>query len=198
MATTFGVVKKTKVEDFDNVRRSGLIAITLEKGDTLNWVQPTTGTDEIIISTAQGQAIHFKESDVRAMGRSAAGVRGIKLKKDDRVIGMDIVIEGQKGNQVLIISENGYGKRTALESYKIQNRGGSGIKTAQVTTKIGKLVEAHIVNTDEIDGDLIITSLQGQIIRIPLASISVLGRATQGVRIMKPSAGDKVAAAAII
>jgi DNA gyrase subunit A len=198
MATTLGVVKKTKIEDFDNVRRSGLIAITLEKGDTLNWVTPTTGTDEIVISTAQGQAIHFKESDVRAMGRNAAGVRGIKLKKDDRSIGMDVVIKGQKGNQVLIISENGYGKRTNLESYKIQNRGGSGIKTAQVTTKIGKLVSAHIVNTDEMEGDLFVTSLQGQIIRIPLKSISVLGRATQGVRLMKPNSGDKVAAAAII
>ncbi|HEX8974808.1 MAG TPA: DNA gyrase subunit A [Patescibacteria group bacterium] len=198
MTTTSGVVKKSKIEDFDNVRRSGLIAITLDKGDTLNWVQPTSGTDEIVISTAQGQAIHFKESDVRHMGRNAAGVRGIKLKKDDKVIGMDVVIKGQKGNQLLIISENGFGKRTDLGSYKIQNRGGSGIKTAQVTTKIGKLVEAHIINIDEIEGDLLVTSEQGQIIRIPLKSISVLGRATQGVRIMKPNSGDKVAAAAVI
>jgi len=198
MTTTRGVVKKTKLEDFDNVRRSGLIAITLEKGDTLNWVLPSTGTDEITISTAGGQAIRFKEADVRAMGRSAAGVRGIKLKGSDLVVGMDIVIKGQKGNQLLIITENGYGKRTDLSAYKIQNRGGSGIKTANITAKIGKLVGAHIINVDEIEGDLFITSLQGQIIRIPLKSISVLGRATQGVRIMKPSAGDKVAAAAII
>ncbi|EKD46403.1 MAG: hypothetical protein ACD_67C00246G0003 [uncultured bacterium] len=198
MTTTLGVVKKTKIEDFDNVRRSGLIAITLDKGDTLNWVQPTTGTDEMIISTREGQAIRFKEADVRAMGRSAAGVRGIKLKNDDKVVGMDVVAKGQKGNQLLIITENGYGKRTDLGSYKIQKRGGSGIKTAKITTKIGKLVGANIINVDDIDGDLFITSLQGQIIRIPLASISVLGRATQGVRIMKPSAGDKVAAAAII
>jgi DNA gyrase subunit A len=197
-ATTAGVVKKTKAEDFDNVRRSGLIAITLDKGDTLNWVLPTTGTDEIVISTSGGQAIRFKESDVRAMGRNAAGVRGIKLKGSDRVIGMDVVIKGQKGNQLLIISENGFGKRTDLSVYKIQHRGGSGIKTANVTAKIGKLVGAHIVNVDEIEGDLIVTSAQGQIIRIPLASISVLGRATQGVRIMRPQAGDKVSAAAII
>ena len=198
MTTIHGVVKKSKIEDFDNVRRSGLIAITLDKGDTLNWVLPSTGTDEITISTAGGQAIRFKEADVRAMGRSAAGVRGIKLKGSDLVVGMDIVIKGQKGNQLLIITENGYGKRTDLASYKIQKRGGSGIKTAQVTAKIGKLVGAHIINIDEIEGDLFITSLQGQIIRIPLKSISVLGRATQGVRIMKPSVGDKVAAAAII
>lgn len=198
MTTKQGVVKKTKIEDFDNVRRSGLIAIKLDKGDTLNWVNPTTGTDEVVISTAEGQAIRFKESDVRFMGRNAAGVRGIKLKKDDLVIGVDVVLKGQKGNQILIISENGFGKRTDMQHYKIQHRGGSGIKTAKVTAKIGKLVGANIVNVDDIEGDLIITSLQGQIIRIPLKSISVLGRATQGVRIMKPQAGDKVAASAIL
>jgi DNA gyrase subunit A len=198
MTTKQGVVKKSKIEDFDNVRRSGLIAINLDKGDTLNWVKPTTGTDEIIISTTAGQAIRFKESDVRSMGRGASGVRGIKLKKDDLVVGMDAVLKGQKGNQLLIITENGYGKRTDLKFYKIQRRGGSGIKTAQVTTKIGKLVGANIVNIDDMEGDLIVTSEQGQIIRLPLKSISVLGRATQGVRIMRPGAGDKVAASAAI
>ena len=196
--TTAGVVKKTKVEDFDNVRRSGLIAISLDKGDTLNWVQPTTGTDEVVISTSGGQAIRFKEGDVRAMGRNAAGVRGIKLKDSDRVVGMDVVIKGQKGNQLLVITENGFGKRTDLSSYKIQHRGGSGIKTAKITAKIGKMVGANIVNIDDIEGDLIVTSAQGQIIRIPLKSISVLGRATQGVRIMRPQPDDKVSAAAII
>ena len=196
--TTAGVVKKTKVEDFDNVRRSGLIAISLDKGDTLNWVQPTTGTDEVVISTSGGQAIRFKEGDVRAMGRNAAGVRGIKLKDSDRVVGMDVVIKGQKGNQLLVITENGFGKRTDLSSYKIQHRGGSGIKTAKITAKIGKMVGANIVNIDDIEGGLIVTSAQGQIIRIPLKSISVLGRATQGVRIMRPQPDDKVSAAAII
>ena len=196
--TTAGVVKKTKVEDFDNVRRSGLIAITLDKGDTLNWVLPTTGTDEVVISTSGGQAIRFKESDVRAMGRNAAGVRGIKLKANDKVVGLDIVLKGQKGNQLLVITENGYGKRTDLGSYKIQHRGGSGIKTAKITSKVGRMIGANIVNVDDIEGDLIVTSAQGQIIRIPLASISVLGRATQGVRIMRPQTGDKVSASAII
>jgi DNA gyrase subunit A len=132
------------------------------------------------------------------MGRNASGVRGIKLKNNDRVVGMDVVLKGQKGNQLLIITENGYGKRTDLSAYKIQHRGGSGIKTAKVTAKIGKLAGANIVNVDEIEMDLFITSAQGQIIRIPLNSISVLGRATQGVRIMKPNAGDKVSASAII
>lgn len=198
MTTKKGVVKKTKLEDFENVRRSGLIAIKLDLGDTLGWVRATTGSDESVITTADGQAIHFRESDVRSMGRSAAGVRGIKLKKDDAVVGMDRVLKKQKGNQLLIISENGFGKRTDLGQYKIQKRGGSGIKTSKVTAKTGKLVGANIVNIDNIEGDMIITSAQGQIIRIPLKSIPVLGRATQGVRIMRPQAGDTVSAAAVL
>ncbi|MCX6765421.1 MAG: DNA gyrase subunit A [Candidatus Moranbacteria bacterium] len=198
MTTEHGIVKKIHLSDFDNVRRSGLIAIKLEKQDTLGWVKATTGTDEIVITTSHGQAIHFKESDVRPMGRNASGVRGIKLRKDDLVVGMNAVLKGQKGNQLLIISENGFGKRTDLRSYKVQRRGGSGIKTAKVTTKTGKLVGANIANVDDIEGDMIITSEKGQIIRIPLKSISVLGRATQGVRIMRPEAGDKISAAAVL
>ncbi len=198
MTTETGTVKKVKIEDFENVRRSGLIAINLDKGDTLGWVKPTTGTDEIVITTAQGQAIHFRETDVRAMGRNASGVRGIKLKKDDKVVGMDSVLKNQKGNQLLIISENGFGKRTELKFYKIQKRGGSGIKTSSVTVKTGKLVAAKVVNVDDIEIDMLITSAQGQIIRIPMKSVSVLGRATQGVRIMKPGSGDKISAMAIL
>jgi len=198
MTTENGTVKKVKIADFENVRRSGLIAINLDKGDTLGWVKPTTGTDEIVITTAQGQAIHFKESDVRAMGRNASGVRGIKLRKDDKVVGMDSVLKNQRGNQLLIISENGFGKRTELKFYKIQKRGGSGIKTSSVTAKTGKLVAAKVVNIDDIEIDMLITSAQGQIIRIPLKSVSTLGRATQGVRIMKPSAGDKISAMAVL
>ena len=132
------------------------------------------------------------------MGRTAAGVRGIKLKKDDKVVGMDVVFKNQKGNQLLIISENGYGKRTDLKQYKVQKRGGSGIKTANVTAKTGKLVGANIVNVDDIEADLIITSEKGQIIRIPLKDVSVLGRATQGVRVMRPQAGDKVSATTVL
>lgn len=198
MTTEGGNVKKCKIEEFDNVRRSGLIAIKLDKGDTLGWVCPTTGTDEVVITTGGGQAIHFKETDVRPMGRNAAGVRGIRLKKEEKVVGVDTVFKGQKGNQLMVITENGYGKRTDLKQYKIQKRGGSGIKTASVTTKTGKLVGANVVNVDDIERDLIITSEQGQIIRIPLKSIPVLGRATQGVRIMKPTAGDKISASAVL
>ena len=198
MATEGGVVKKTRLEDFENVRRSGLIAIKLDKGDALGWVKQTTGTDEIVMTTAQGQSIHFREGDVRAMGRGAAGVRGVKLKKEDRVVGMDVVFKNQKGTQLLVITENGYGKRTDLRAYKIQRRGGSGIKTINLTTKTGKIVGAFIVNADDQDSDFITTSEKGQIIRIPLKSISILGRATQGVRIMKPQSGDHVAAAAVL
>jgi len=198
MATENGTVKKTTLEEFDNVRRSGLLAIKLEKGDALRWVGATTSSDEIVIATRNGQAIRFKESDVRSMGRSATGVRGIKLRKDDLVIGMDVTFKGQKGNQLMIISENGYGKRSDLKSYKIQKRGGSGIKTASVTAKTGKLIGANVVNLDALENDLILTSEQGQIIRIPLSSVSALGRATQGVRVMRPQSGDKVSASTVL
>lgn len=198
MTTESGVIKKSKIEEFENVRRSGLIAIKLDKGDTLGWVKPATGTDEVIITTSLGQAIHFKESDVRSMGRNAAGVRGIKLKKGDKVVGMDSTLKSQKGMQLLIISENGFGKRTDIKFYKIQKRGGSGIKTSSVTAKTGKLVAAKVINIDDIEVDILITSAQGQIIRIPLKSISVLGRATQGVRIMKPNPEDKISAATVL
>lgn len=198
MATEAGNVKRVKVEEFENVRRSGLIAINLGKEDKLRWVKLTTGTDEIVMATSGGQAIRFKESDVRAMGRGAGGVRGVRLKKDDRVIGVDAVFKGQKGNQLMVVSENGYGKRSDLKLYKIQKRGGSGIKTASVTSKTGKLVSGRIVNADETESDLFVTSTKGQIIRIPLKSISVLGRATQGVRIMNMKNGDKVGASTII
>jgi len=198
MTTEMGTIKKTPMEDFDNVRRSGLIAIKLAKGDMLKWVEATTGEDEIVITTSKGQAIHFREKDVRPMGRSAAGVRGIKLKKDDKVVGMDAVFKNQKGNQLLIITENGYGKRSDLKQYKVQKRGGSGIKTANVTSKTGNVVGANIVNIDEMEEDLILSSQKGQIIRIPLNSVSVLGRATQGVRVMKPNTGDKVSATTVL
>jgi len=198
MTTKFGTVKKTAVEDFAKVRRSGLIALNLVKDDELRWIAPTTGKDEVIITTAGGQAIHFKETDVRPMGRTAAGVRGVKLRKDDSVVGMDVVLKDQKGNQVLVFSENGFGKRSDLKGYKIQRRGGSGIKTAKITPKTGKLVSAHIVNTDNLDTDMIASSSKGQIIRTPLRSISALGRATQGVRVMRLNQDDKIAATTVL
>lgn len=198
MATAKGTIKKTKLEDFENVRRSGLIAITLEKGDTLGWVSPTTGDDEVVLTTNDGQAIRFKESDVRPMGRNAAGVRGLKLKNVDVLVGMDVVGNGNKDLELLILSQNGYGKRSDLKSYKVQKRGGSGIKTMKVTPKTGKLVGAKVVSMANIEDDLILTSSKGTIIRIPFKSIPKLGRVTQGVRVMKPQAGDSVAAFTVL
>ncbi|MFZ1626808.1 MAG: DNA gyrase subunit A [Candidatus Moraniibacteriota bacterium] len=195
MATTDGTVKKSKLEDFANVRRSGLLAINLEKGDTLNWVAPTTGTDEVIITTESGQAIRFKESDVRAMGRNAAGVRGIKLRTaSDHVVAMDVVAKGTANRELLILSENGYGKRSDLKHYKVQKRGGSGIKTMNVTAKTGKLVGAHITSESDAELDMLVTSEKGIIIRVPFKSVPLLSRVTQGVRVMRPQAGDRVGA----
>ena len=198
MATKTGIVKKVKIKDFENVRRGGLIAIKLKGDDKLKWVKPTTGTDEVSLVTANGQAIRFKEENVRPMGRSASGVRGIKLRKDDLVVGMDVMFKGQKGAELFILTENGYGKKTKMTQYKAQRRGGSGIKTAKITPKTGQIVSAYIVSADDTDSDVIITSANGQIIRTPLGNISTLSRATQGVRIMKPKSGDHLSAATIL
>ncbi len=193
-ATEKGLVKKVKLEAFDNVRRSGLIAIKIRPEDKLIWAKPTSGKDEVQLITRDGQAIRFKEADVRDMGRSAAGVHGIRLKKEDAVIGMGIINSDFK-YQVLSIMEQGFGKRTPLKMYKVQGRGGSGIKTAKVTTKTGKLVNAFVVNTNTMkDRDLIIISEKGQVIRMPYKSVNQTGRDTQGVRLMRlKSKGDKVA-----
>jgi len=199
MTTAGGTIKKSKIEDFDNVRRSGLIAITLDKGDSLGWVKATTGSNTIILATSDGQAIHFKETDVRAMGRGAGGVRGIKLREGDSVVGMDILHTDNKNSELIIITENGYGKRSPVKNYKIQHRGGSGIKTAKITAKIGKIVSAQTIDHGDVeDADVISTSQKGTIIRIPLKSVPVLSRVTQGVRVMRPQAGDHVASFTIL
>lgn len=198
MATERGVVKKTKIEEFLKVRRSGLIAISLEKGDAMRWVKPTNGSNEVILTTLKGQSIRFKETVVRSMGRTAAGVRGIKIKGDDCLVGMDVIFKEQKGAQLLTVMANGFGKRTNIAFYKVQNRGGSGIRTASITTKTGNLVWAKMVTTDDLEEDLIITSAKGQIIRIPMKSIPLLGRSTQGVRIMRPKSGDSISTATVI
>jgi len=200
MITKNGIIKKTALDDFENIRRSGLIAISLKKGDALRMVRKTTGNDEIILVTKKGQSIHFKEKDIRAMGRQASGIRGIRLKKDDEVIGMDVIkIQNPKSkiqNYLLVVTENGYGKRTDVKEYKLQGRGGSGIKTAQATPKTGGLVASMILTGEE--EDLIVISQKGQVIRTKIGTIAKLGRATQGVRIMRLDPGDKVASAACI
>lgn len=219
MITKDGVMKKTLLEDFKNVRRSGLIAISLKKGDALRAVRKTTGEDEIIITTKKGQSIRFQEKEVRSMGRTAAGIRGIRLKKDDEVVGMDVISttklkaqsqQKENGSEkadtqyLLVVMENGYGKRTDVKEYRIQSRGGSGIKTANITAKTGDLVYAKVLGGEE--EDLIVISQKGQIIRTPIDSIAKISRSTQGVRIMRleegdPSTGsgqDKVASAAAL
>ncbi len=196
IVTKDGIIKKTPLDEFKNVRRSGLIAITLKKGDLLRSCQKTTGDDEIILVTKKGQAIRFKEKDIRPMGRQAAGVKGMRLRKGDEVIAMDIVdIKHQKEEKLLVVTEQGYGKRTDLKEYRLQSRGGTGIKAAKVTEKTGNLVASKVLTLEE---DLIVISQKGQVIRTEIKSISVLSRATQGVRIMKLEKGDKVASATCI
>jgi len=196
-ATELGLVKKVEINSFDNVRRSGLIAIKIKQGDRLIWAKPTNGEDEIQLITSNGQAIRFAETDVRDMGRGASGVFGVRLKKDDTVVGMGVIKKAteEKSYQVLSIMAQGFGKRTDLSHYKLQGRGGSGIKTAKITSKTGKLVNAYIVNEQSMqEKDLIIISEKGQVIRLPFKSVNESGRDTQGVRLMRfKNAGDKVA-----
>ncbi|MBI5037395.1 MAG: DNA gyrase subunit A [Candidatus Kerfeldbacteria bacterium] len=189
MVTRNGVIKKVDMEDFKVVRRSGLIAVKLKSNDTLEWVKPSTGGDDILIVTEQGQSIRFREKQLRAMGRNAAGVRAVKLKGTDHIAGMDMITDGKamQNEQLLVVMEKGYGKRTNLSNYRVQGRGGSGIKTAKITPKTGKIVSAFIVNAKLEQEDLIIISDKGQVIRMPLKTVSVLGRATQGVRLMRLS-----------
>jgi DNA gyrase subunit A len=190
MATANGVVKKTSLEDFENVRRNGIIAINLKKGDTLKWVRGSSGNDQIILVTGHGQAIRFKESQLRPMGRSASGVGGIRLKKGDLIVAMDIVKE-KTNNRLLIATANGFAKQTALKEYKVQSRGGSGIKTAKVTLKTGPVVMCKIIDEEK---EAIVLSAKGQIIRTELSNIRTSARATSGVRVMRLKEGDKIVA----
>lgn len=196
MITQNGIIKKTSLEEFKNVRKSGLIAIKLRKGDLLKEVAKSTGQNEIIIATKKGQSIKFKEQDIREMGRPASGVKGISLKKGDKVVGMDVIRSQVEKQYLLVVTENGYGKRTNLEEYRLQGRGGTGIKTAKIISKTGDLVASRVLTGEE--EDLIVISQKGQVIRTKISSIAKLSRATQGVRIMRLDEGDKVASAAFI
>lgn len=198
MTTAHGVVKKTPMKDFMKVRRSGLIAIRLEEKDTLGWVRPTLGDDEIILTTLKGQSIRFSEKDVRSMGRTAAGVRGIRLRQGDEVVGMNVTQKDQKEGELLVIAKKGYGKRSKLSQYKIQKRGGSGMKTANINIKTGDLVWASVVYTEDLSEDLIIMTKKGQVIRIAMKAIPLLSRATQGVRIMRLKSSDELSSATLV
>ncbi|MEI7777101.1 MAG: DNA gyrase subunit A [bacterium] len=191
MVTANGTGKKVKAENFHDVRRSGLIAISLDEGDKLISASFVDKGDEVVIATTKGQSIRFKENDIREMGRTAGGVRAIKISKGDTIIGADVIKKGHANPEILVISEHGYGKKTPLKEYKTQKRGGSGIKTSKVTSKTGNLIASKIV-TEEID-ELVAISKKSQVIRVDLKEIPSLGRQTQGVRIMKLREGDSLA-----
>ncbi|MDO8516135.1 MAG: DNA gyrase subunit A [bacterium] len=196
MVTKQGLVKKTALDDFENIRRTGIIAIALKKGDALKWVHLAGGKDQVMLTTRGGQSIRFKESQIRVMGRGASGVRGIRLKREDVVEGFDVIKEGKdKEGKVLVVMEKGFAKQTALKEYKLQNRGGSGIKTANTTSKTGGLVAARIVTEET---DIFALSAKGQLIRTKLESVRQTGRSAQGVRIMNLNAGDRLAAIVIL
>ncbi|MDE2172753.1 MAG: DNA gyrase subunit A [Patescibacteria group bacterium] len=191
MVTKNGTGKKSSATHFKDVRRSGLIAISLDGGDELISASFVSTSDEILIATRDGQSIRFKEADVREMGRNAAGVRAIKLGKDDAVISADIVSTDAKNPTLFVMSANGYGKKTKLSEYKTQNRGGSGILTMNVTGKTGPLMAAKVVTDDE--EEIVAMSKKSQVIRVDLKEIPTLGRSTQGVRVMKLREGDSLA-----
>jgi DNA gyrase subunit A len=195
MITKQGVAKKVDATAFHDVRRSGLIAIKLQKGDELIAALLVEKGDEIILSSSKGQSIRFKESDIRAMGRSAGGVRGMKLSAGDIIVGADVIKKGIKNQEVLVVSRNGYGKTTPISDYKVQKRGGSGIKTVKVTPKTGALIAAKVISKEEGVGEdeMVIISKKGQVIRTGLAEIPSLSRSTQGVRVMKLRDGDAIA-----
>lgn len=194
MCTKRGVVKKTPFEQYQNLRSNGLITINLDDGDELQWVRMTEGQSEIVISTAQGQAIRFNESEVRPMGRASRGVRGIRLRSDDQVIGMDVVVDG---SSIFVISKYGYGKRTKVSQFSPHARGGVGIRSAVVNSKTGELIGVKSLSEDD-DQEVIIISSQGQTIRLGIKDIPALGRATQGVRIMRLNDGDEVVSLALV
>ena len=191
MITKEGTVKKSAAESFKDVRRNGLIAIRLEEKDELLVAMFVTGEDNVILTTQDGQSIRFNNTDVREMGRTAAGVIGMKLDTGDLIVAADKVLAGVKGQELLIMTANGYGKKTKLSEYKTQKRGGSGIKTVKVTEKTGKLIVARVVTAD--NEELLAVSKDSQVIRTEIVSIPTLGRDTQGVRIMKLREGDSVA-----
>ncbi len=223
MVTKNGVMKKTPLKDFENIRRTGIIAISLKKGDALKWVRLSSGNDEVILATRGGQSIRFKESRVRSMSRAAAGIRAIRLKKGDGVAGFDIIKQesgvkgpasaaysaevasatkageasaGRQGSKLLlVVMANGFAKKTDLKEYKLQNRGGSGIRTAKITPKTGQLIAAQVI-TDQ--AELFALSEKGQVIRTGLSEVRSTGRSAQGVRIMNMKSGDKIAGIVVI
>lgn len=193
MVTKGGVIKKTPLKDFESVRRSGIIAIKLQPQDLLAWAELTSGNDEVLLVTTEGQAIRFKEKDIRPMSRAAGGVTAMRLKKQDRIAGVGIIEADARATvlkelRVLSVMANGFAKQTPLKEYKVQRRGGGGIRTAKVTTKTGAVIAAHIVGPEA--EEVLAFSKKGQALKTSLADVRTAGRATQGVRIMNLSGGD--------
>lgn len=195
--TENGVVKRTEASLFENIRQNGLIAVGLKNDDVLRWVKPSSGEDEIVIITQEGKGIRFLEEEIRSMGRTAAGVRGIRLKLNDKVVGMDVIAKGDKTSSILVVMENGLGKMTGLSAYRAQGRGGGGVKTANVTRKTGLVVSAKVL-TPGFSGDLILSARSGQAIRLSVSQIPEQGRATQGVILMRLSSGDIVSSVSLV
>ena len=191
--TREGSAKRVAAKSFADVRRSGIIAINLKKGDTLVSANLAGEGDTVSIVTSKGQSIRFDTEEVREMGRTAGGVRGMSVKKGDRVVSAEVIPATSKDASLLVIMSKGYGKRTKMSEYKVQGRGGSGIKTAEVTPKTGEIIGAKVVSGNLEGEELVVVSKKGQVIRTSVAEISILGRATQGVRIMKMREGDSIA-----
>jgi DNA gyrase subunit A len=190
LATRKGIIKKTELSAFGNPRPSGIIALGVEEVDALIDAVLTTGDDEILLGTRQGMAIHFKEEDVRPMGRTAYGVKGIELEDDDEVVALEVVV---KEGTVLTVTENGYGKRTAIDEYRLQSRGGKGLINVKTTGRNGRVVGVKLVRGDE--GVMLITG-KGMIIRLNTGDISTIGRNTQGVRLIQLEEGDQLVSVA--
>ncbi|PIZ44981.1 hypothetical protein CO180_04160 [candidate division WWE3 bacterium CG_4_9_14_3_um_filter_41_6] len=221
-ATRNGTVKRTSSDEYGNIRQSGLVAINLSAKDELLTVKATTGNSLVLLVSQKGKCILFDEEDVRPTGRSTQGVRGILLKNDDKVVGMATIEKNEykdkTAGELIIITANGYGKASKLSGYSVQGRGGQGVFTAKVTSKTGQVVAMRVIKrndaktaatkraeetTDivdeyEIGADLLVTSAQGQTIRLPLDDVPTLGRQTQGVRIIKLNSGDQAKALAIL
>lgn len=183
------MIKKTPLQEYNSSRKTGLLAITLKDDDELIDVRLTDGQDNVVLVTEKGLCITFDEKDVRPVGRSAQGVLGIRLDEDDTVIGMESIVSNNKGVTLLAITENGFGKRTELDEYRVQNRGGRGVITYKITPKTGNIVGIRMAKEDD---DVMLITNSGTIIRINVKDVSILGRATQGVTLMRTNENEKV------
>jgi len=194
MCTTSGTVKKTTLEEYANIRKNGLVAIKLDAGDNLGWVTPTSGKDDLVVVSRGGKSIRFSETQVKPTHRDTSGVRGIRLSKGEEVVSLNKVESDD--DELLVIMENGLGKKTKFSSWSRQGRGGQGVKAAQVTAKTGTIVTAQAINKNM--DTLVLTSNKGQLIKMDLRQVPTLQRQTQGVILMRVRPGEKVAAATVV